>query len=246
MRRGGSDDGGVDDLAGLHRCGEADGCKIITVAFAARFRENSEGLADLAVQALRQPAGTGFTQLGGAGAALGHRQCGDAGGGRASARAVGEDMKVIEPGFIDQAEAVLEHGLVFGGKGGDQVGTKGDAGTQRAGAVGGIDDVLAQMAALHALEDHVRASLLTLDATTGQNALTQVQTFKDMVDLTGLIVTKLDGSARAGIVVALAQATSLPVHAIGVGEQAADLRPFNPTDFARALVGEEDASDHKP
>ncbi|GAA5265117.1 fused signal recognition particle receptor [Acidiphilium sp. MT5] len=90
------------------------------------------------------------------------------------------------------------------------------------------------------------AILLTLDATTGQNALTQVQTFKDMVDLTGLIVTKLDGSARAGIVVALAQATSLPVHAIGVGEQAADLRPFNPTDFARALVGEEDASDHKP
>jgi fused signal recognition particle receptor len=81
------------------------------------------------------------------------------------------------------------------------------------------------------------AVLLTLDATTGQNALTQVQTFKDMVDLTGLIVTKLDGSARAGVVVALAEATGLPIHAVGVGEQAADLRPFDPVEFARALTG---------
>lgn len=81
------------------------------------------------------------------------------------------------------------------------------------------------------------AVLLTLDATTGQNALTQVKTFRDMVDLSGLIVTKLDGSARAGVVVALAEAYALPVHAIGVGEQAADLRPFDAGDFARALTG---------
>ncbi|WP_286840617.1 signal recognition particle-docking protein FtsY [Acidiphilium sp. 34-64-41] len=81
------------------------------------------------------------------------------------------------------------------------------------------------------------AILLTLDATTGQNALTQVKTFKDMVDLTGLIVTKLDGSARAGVVVALAESTGLPIHAVGVGEQAADLRPFDATEFARALTG---------
>ncbi|MCF3947168.1 signal recognition particle-docking protein FtsY [Acidiphilium sp. AL] len=81
------------------------------------------------------------------------------------------------------------------------------------------------------------AVLLTLDATTGQNALAQVKTFKDMVDLTGLIVTKLDGSARAGVVVALAEAFSLPVHAVGVGEGAADLRPFDATEFARALTG---------
>ncbi|MGC9269211.1 signal recognition particle-docking protein FtsY [Acidiphilium sp.] len=83
------------------------------------------------------------------------------------------------------------------------------------------------------------AVLLTLDATTGQNALTQVQTFRDMVDLTGLIVTKLDGSARAGVVVALADSTGLPIHAIGVGETAADLRPFDAKDFARALTGAE-------
>lgn len=81
------------------------------------------------------------------------------------------------------------------------------------------------------------AVVLTLDATTGQNALAQVKTFKEMVDLTGLIVTKLDGSARGGVVVALAEAFGIPVHAVGVGEQAADLRPFDATDFARALTG---------
>jgi fused signal recognition particle receptor len=81
------------------------------------------------------------------------------------------------------------------------------------------------------------AVLLTLDATTGQNAVSQVRIFKEMVDLTGLIVTKLDGSARGGIVVALAEAFKLPVHAVGTGEQAGDLRPFDPTEFARALVG---------
>jgi fused signal recognition particle receptor len=81
------------------------------------------------------------------------------------------------------------------------------------------------------------AVLLTLDATTGQNAVSQVRIFKEMVDLTGLIVTKLDGSARGGIVVALADEFSLPVHAVGTGEQAGDLRPFDATEFARALVG---------
>jgi fused signal recognition particle receptor len=79
--------------------------------------------------------------------------------------------------------------------------------------------------------------LLVLDATTGQNAIQQVKVFKEMVAVTGLIVTKLDGSARGGIVVALAETFGLPVHAVGVGEQAADLRPFDAADFARGLVG---------
>ena len=79
--------------------------------------------------------------------------------------------------------------------------------------------------------------LLVLDATTGQNAIEQVRVFKEMVDVTGLIVTKLDGSARGGVVVALAQAFGLPVHAVGVGEQAGDLRPFEAAEFARGLVG---------
>ena len=79
--------------------------------------------------------------------------------------------------------------------------------------------------------------LLVLDATTGQNAIQQVKVFKDMVDVSGLVVTKLDGSARGGIVVALAETYGLPVHAVGVGEQAGDLRPFDAGEFARGLVG---------
>jgi fused signal recognition particle receptor len=79
--------------------------------------------------------------------------------------------------------------------------------------------------------------LLVLDATTGQNAIQQVRVFREMVDVTGLVVTKLDGSARGGIVVALAQEFGLPVHAVGVGEQAGDLRPFDAGEFARGLVG---------
>jgi fused signal recognition particle receptor len=79
--------------------------------------------------------------------------------------------------------------------------------------------------------------LLVLDATTGQNAVQQVRVFKEMVEVTGLIVTKLDGSARGGVVVALAEEFGLPVHAVGVGEQAADLRPFDAGDFAKGLVG---------
>ncbi len=79
--------------------------------------------------------------------------------------------------------------------------------------------------------------LLVLDATTGQNAVEQVRVFQDLVAVTGLVVTKLDGSARGGIVVALAEAFGLPVHAVGVGEQAGDLRPFDAGDFARGLVG---------
>lgn len=79
--------------------------------------------------------------------------------------------------------------------------------------------------------------LLVLDATTGQNAIQQVKVFKDMVAVTGLVVTKLDGSARGGIVVALAETFGLPVHAVGVGEKAGDLRPFVAEEFARGLVG---------
>jgi fused signal recognition particle receptor len=79
--------------------------------------------------------------------------------------------------------------------------------------------------------------LLVLDATTGQNAVEQVRVFKDMVAVTGLIVTKLDGSARGGIVVALSEEFGLPVHAVGVGERAGDLRPFDATEFAMGLVG---------
>jgi fused signal recognition particle receptor len=79
--------------------------------------------------------------------------------------------------------------------------------------------------------------LLVLDATTGQNAVQQVRVFKELVAVTGLVVTKLDGSARGGIVIALAEEFGLPVHAVGVGEKAEDLRPFEALDFARGLLG---------
>lgn len=81
------------------------------------------------------------------------------------------------------------------------------------------------------------STLLTLDATTGQNAVNQVQVFRDLVQVDGLIVTKLDGSARGGIVVALAEEFGLPVHAVGVGEKVGDLRPFVASEFAAGLVG---------
>jgi fused signal recognition particle receptor len=79
--------------------------------------------------------------------------------------------------------------------------------------------------------------LLVLDATTGQNAHAQVETFKNLVDVTGLVVTKLDGSARGGVLVALAEKFGLPVHAVGVGETADDLHPFEARDFANSLMG---------
>ena len=79
--------------------------------------------------------------------------------------------------------------------------------------------------------------LLVLDATTGQNALNQVSVFKEICAVSGLVVTKLDGTARGGVLVAIADKFGLPVHFIGVGEQAADLQPFTAAAFARALAG---------
>jgi len=80
-------------------------------------------------------------------------------------------------------------------------------------------------------------TLLVLDATTGQNALSQVDTFKKLADVSGLVMTKLDGTAKGGVLVALADKFGLPIHAIGVGEQIDDLAPFDPEDFAKALTG---------
>lgn len=79
--------------------------------------------------------------------------------------------------------------------------------------------------------------LLVLDATTGQNAFAQVQAFREIVKVTGLIVTKLDGAAKGGVVVGLAEKFGLPVHAVGVGEGVEDLQSFEPRSYAKALVG---------
>jgi len=82
-------------------------------------------------------------------------------------------------------------------------------------------------------------TLLVLDATVGQNAHSQVDIFRERVSVSGLIVTKLDGTAKGGVLVALAERFGLPVHAIGVGESADDLRPFRADDYARSLMGVE-------
>jgi len=80
-------------------------------------------------------------------------------------------------------------------------------------------------------------TLLVLDATTGQNALQQVKVFQELANVSGLVMTKLDGTAKGGVLVALADKFGLPIHAIGVGEQIDDLAPFDPEEFANALVG---------
>jgi fused signal recognition particle receptor len=81
------------------------------------------------------------------------------------------------------------------------------------------------------------AVLLVLDATVGQNALSQVEIFRDLAGVTGLVMTKLDGTARGGILVAIAAKYGLPVHFVGVGESVDDLAPFSAKDFARAIAG---------
>lgn len=80
-------------------------------------------------------------------------------------------------------------------------------------------------------------TLLVLDATTGQNTLNQVEVFQKLADVSGLIMTKLDGTAKGGVLVSLADKFALPIHAIGVGEQIDDLDAFDPQDFANALTG---------
>ena len=83
-------------------------------------------------------------------------------------------------------------------------------------------------------------SIIVLDGTVGQNAISQVKAFREVADVTGLIVTKLDGSAKGGIVIALAEEFGIPVHAVGVGEGADDLQAFTARDFANALTGAND------
>lgn len=98
-----------------------------------------------------------------------------------------------------------------------------------------LDKVVRVIKKLDAAAPH--AVLLVLDATTGQNALAQAEIFTKVAGVTGLIMTKLDGTARGGILVAIAEKFKLPIHAIGVGESIADLQPFDAQGFARAIAG---------
>jgi fused signal recognition particle receptor len=106
-------------------------------------------------------------------------------------------------------------------------------------------DLMAELAKIVRVLKKLDASaphdcLLVMDATIGQNAINQVKTFRELVHVTGLVMTKLDGSAKGGVVVALAEQFGLPVHAVGVGEGIDDLQPFSARAFARSLMGLKD------
>src|SRR5690242_13639501 len=103
------------------------------------------------------------------------------------------------------------------------------------------DNLMAELAKVRRviskqIPDAPHETLLTVDATTGQNGLRQARMFSEAVEVTGLVLTKLDGTAKGGIALAIAQELGIPVKLIGIGEQLEDLRPFDPDDFARALV----------
>ncbi len=87
------------------------------------------------------------------------------------------------------------------------------------------------------MPDAPHKTLISIDATTGQNGLDQVKTFKELADINGIVVTKLDGSSKGGILIAIAAETGLPVYFIGVGEQADDMDKFKAEEFARSLLG---------
>jgi fused signal recognition particle receptor len=93
------------------------------------------------------------------------------------------------------------------------------------------------------LEGAPHETLLVVDATTGQNGLQQARLFGQAVDVTGIVLTKLDGSAKGGIAIAIAHELGLPVKLVGIGEGLDDLRPFDPGDFARALIGNTSAAE---
>jgi fused signal recognition particle receptor len=103
------------------------------------------------------------------------------------------------------------------------------------------DDLMAELAKIRRvitkqIPEAPHETLLTVDATTGQNGLRQARLFSETVDVSGLVLTKLDGTAKGGIALAIAHELGIPVKLIGIGEQLDDLRPFDPDDFARALV----------
>jgi fused signal recognition particle receptor len=111
-----------------------------------------------------------------------------------------------------------------------------------AGRLQNKSDLMAELAkiirVLKKLDDSAPHSVvLVLDATTGQNALNQVQIFQDIAGVTGLVVTKLDGTARGGILVAIAERFGVPINAIGIGEGIGDFEPFDADDFATAIAG---------
>lgn len=111
-----------------------------------------------------------------------------------------------------------------------------------AGRLHNRDDLMAELQKVSRVikkldENAPHDCILVLDSTIGQNAISQVKAYQKMLKISGLIITKLDGSSKGGVVVGLAHTIGLPIHAVGVGENAEDLQPFDPSIFAKSLLG---------
>ena len=190
--------------------------------------------------------------------------------GKLAAKFVGEGRRVMVAAGDTFRAAAIEQlriwagragaAIVAGEQGGDAAGLAFDAVTRaraegidvllmdtagrlqnRAELMSELEKIIRVMKKVDARAPH--ATLLVLDATVGQNALSQVEIFGRMAGVTGLVMTKLDGTARGGILVAIADKFNLPVHFIGVGEGVEDLEPFAARDFARAIAGIEGGED---
>ena len=140
--------------------------------------------------------------------------------------------------------AAIEQLKIWGERAGLPVAAR-EPGSDAAGRLQNKANLMAELGKIVRVVQKIDASaphsvLLVLDATTGQNAHSQVEAFRDMCNVSGLVMTKLDGTAKGGVLIGLAERFGLPIHAVGVGESIDDLQPFEALSFARALVGLED------
>lgn len=171
--------------------------------------------------------------------------------------AAGDTFRAAAIGQLQEWARRLDIPIVSGNQGGDAAGIVFDAVQQAtkegidvlivdtAGRLQNKSELMDELAKIKRVLGRINPDsphdiILVLDATTGQNALSQIEVFREIAGVTGLVMTKLDGSARGGILVAAAKQFGLPVHAIGVGETIDDLRPFEAEDFAKALSGAND------
>jgi fused signal recognition particle receptor len=173
--------------------------------------------------------------------------------GRKVVLAAGDTFRAAAVEQLEQWAQRAQVGFVKGGLGADSASVAFDAIAQArrdgadvvlidtAGRLHTQDNLMAELAKVRRviakqIPEAPHETLLTVDATTGQNGLRQAQAFAEAIDVSGLVLTKLDGTAKGGIALAIAHELGIPVKLIGVGEQLEDLRPFDPAEFARALV----------
>lgn len=174
--------------------------------------------------------------------------------GRSVLLAAGDTFRAAAIGQLRTWAERIGVPIVSGNEGGDAAGIVFDAVKQAtekgvdvlivdtAGRLQNKRELMDELAKIHRVLGRIDSSaphdvLLVLDATTGQNALSQIEVFRDVAGVTGLVMTKLDGTARGGVLVAAAEKYGLPIHAIGVGEKVDDLRPFDAHEVSRIIAG---------